>query len=45
MGIKYNNFSKDQNVPGPGNYDIHDQAYSKSVFGYTMGSKYGNSKM
>ncbi len=45
MGTKNNNSSQDQNVPGPGNYDIHDQAFSKSVFGFTMGSKYGSNKV
>ncbi len=45
MGIKSNNLSKDQNIPGPGNYDLTDKVISKCPSAFTMGSKYGGSKI
>ncbi len=44
MGIKSTSNSKDQNIPGPGNYDVNDKAVSKTFTGFTMGAKYGSSK-
>jgi hypothetical protein len=45
MGVKPSNSSKDQNVPGPGNYELIDKAISKSLSGFTMGAKYGVTKL
>ena len=33
-------FLNDQNQPGPGNYNVNDNAVLKTYSGYTMGAKY-----
>lgn len=44
IGTKPTSYSKDQNVPGPGNYNLNDNAVTKVNTGYTMASKYISNK-
>ena len=41
MGIKPKITTKDQNIPGPGNYNLNDDGIIKTHTGFTMGVKYG----
>ena len=45
MGSKTKFISKDQNNPGPGNYNLDDNAIIKMHNGFTMGAKYGSNNL
>lgn len=45
MGVKPSSNSRNENIPGPGNYDVNDKAFTKTFSGFTMGAKYGDSKL
>ena len=39
------NSHADTHMPGPGNYNLNDQAITRNTNGFTMGAKYGSHKV
>lgn len=42
MGIKSNQLTVEQQIPGPGNYNVSLNSIYKNSNGFTMGAKYSH---